>query len=252
MVNMSSTFDKTLANLGLSGGAIRIYTTLLTVREASAKRLAELSGLPRTSVYDYLRELGKKALVVELDIDNKKVFRPDNPKNLEALVDTKLRELESEKKSIKETLGDLTKVFAGGEPRIKFYSGKEGFIAVLADVARSGSKEALFFWPFSEMTDLIGEDNLRDFTARRVAEGMSVRSIWPVAAGAPHSKLRLQNETTRFVDVEKVKMGYIIYADKVAFISSRDEQFAFIVQSKDFSNLQKLQFETLWKISKKK
>ena len=44
-------------------------------------------------------------------------------------------------------------------------------------------------------------------------------------------------------------MGYWLYEDKVAFLSSEKEGFGFVVQSKDFANLMKLQFEEIWKIS---
>jgi hypothetical protein len=44
-------------------------------------------------------------------------------------------------------------------------------------------------------------------------------------------------------------MGYWLYEDKVAFLSSEKEGFGFVVQSKDFANLMKVQFEEIWKIS---
>lgn len=45
-------------------------------------------------------------------------------------------------------------------------------------------------------------------------------------------------------------MGYWIYADKVAFVSSRKETFGFVVHSRDFAETQKAQFKAIWDISR--
>jgi len=41
-----------------------------------------------------------------------------------------------------------------------------------------------------------------------------------------------------------------MYEDKTIFISSHKETFGFVVQSKDFAELMKAQFDAIWKTSK--
>ncbi len=257
MVKLSSKSDKfmeeILIKLGLSGGAIRVYTKLLELKEASAKRLSDTTGIARTSVYDYVLELGKLSLCVELDVNSKKVFRPDDPEHLLDLLDKRAKELESERKVLKRLLPDLKSGLVGGEPRVKFYPGEEGFVAVLGDILRSGAKEALFLWPFGEMTQRIGEEYLQDFTYRRKHTSLAIRSIWPGSIQATRNKahLNLSNEKIRIAPANcGWGMAALIYGDKVAFVSSRKEAFAFTVQSRDFAELQKTQFEEMWKNSK--
>ncbi len=240
--------EDTLTTLGFSGGAIRVYGKLLVAKEASAKRLAELADLPRTTVYGYLSELEKAGLVLELDVDNKKVFCPDDPANILALLEKRSRDLEVEKKKFKEALPSLRRKSESAEPRIKFYSGKEGFVAVLADVLRHTKNEVCFMWPAGEMTSLIGNEHLSDFTYRRVQEDITVRSIWP--AGTSLKGFHPTKESIRLAPSGvEWQMGTILYGDKVAFISSRKERFAFVVTSADFAQLQQVQFELLWKNS---
>jgi hypothetical protein len=45
-------------------------------------------------------------------------------------------------------------------------------------------------------------------------------------------------------------MGYWIYGNKVLFISSRKESFAFIVESLELTQLLRSQFDFFWKNSK--
>ena len=234
-----------------------MYAKLVELKEASAKRLADTTGLPRTSVYDYVLELRKKGLAVELDVNNKKVFRPDDPENLLTLLDKQLAELGSDRKILKKILPDIKKGVGGSEPRIKFYPGAEGFVAVLGDILRSGAKEALLLWPFGEMTERIGEEYLRDFTQRRVLAGMELHTVWPcfvrAKGGTSQDKpcLALPKEKIKIAPAScKWQMASIIYGDKVAFVSSRAEGFAFTVQSRDFANLQRMQFEQIWDVSK--
>jgi len=252
-VNMLSKLDKTLSRLGFSGGAIRVYGELIRVKEASAAHIAHLAGLPRTSVYDYLKELTRAGLAVELDVDNKKIFRPDDPRNLSALLSAKLLELKEEETHLRQILPELSKHVGGSEPRVKFYSGEGGFVAVLADVLRSGVKELLFIWPVGEMTNLIGEKQMQDFTYRRARAGMHIRSIWPhfakASRGKPNFKLALEQARVAPKNLSW-QMGACIYGDKVAFISSRAERFAFVVTSHDFAKLERAHFELLWQHSK--
>ena len=45
-------------------------------------------------------------------------------------------------------------------------------------------------------------------------------------------------------------MGYWIYGNKVAFISSKKEAFGFIIESKELAEMLSSQFEVMWKLSK--
>ena len=44
-------------------------------------------------------------------------------------------------------------------------------------------------------------------------------------------------------------MGYWLFADKAAFLSSRKESFGFIIESKELVEMLKVQFEVLWEMS---
>lgn len=66
--------------------------------------------------------------------------------------------------------------------------------------------------------------------------------------GRGHEFLREVREAPKFM---KWNMGYWIYNDKVAFISSRKEAFGSTIHSKDFCEMMKTQFEAVWMQSRK-
>jgi hypothetical protein len=45
------------------------------------------------------------------------------------------------------------------------------------------------------------------------------------------------------------ELGYWIYANKVAFISSARESYGFLIQSEELAQTLKVQFELLWRES---
>jgi hypothetical protein len=90
-----------------------------------------------------------------------------------------------------------------------------------------------------------------------VRNGVSIRVIWPQDKTSDVEKnifLAPGKEVLREVRLApegvEFSMGYWAYGNKVMFMSSKAENFGFIVESKELRQLLKTQFEILWNISK--
>lgn len=237
--------------------AIKIYGRLLESGQAPARRLAENLNLPRPTVYDNLKLLIQNGLVVEKEEDGKKIFGIDDPKNLQRLVQEKIVDLKKEEGAVKEFLSSFDFKMKSLDPKIKFYSGAEGIKRVLKDLLWYENIETLTMWPITDMVSILGEEYLADLNRRRIRRGLSIRGIWPrnkavdlkkhpyLGVGGGHLRqLRLAPKSMTW------NMSYWLYADKVAFISSSQECFGFIIHSRDFAELIKTQFEVIWSLSK--
>ncbi len=250
-------FKKLFEELGLSEQAHRVYLWLLENGASSARTLAQNLSIPRPSVYDTLNALIQKGLVLEREEENKKFFQIDDVKNLPRILSERMDALKSEQKELEILLPQLAKRASSIEPRIKFYSGVEGVRQVLNDMLWHKNIETLAFWPISEMVDLLGKEYFEKLNRRRIPQKLSIRAVWPedkrvsfkehpyTGIGKDHMRdLRVAPKGTT------ADMGYWIYADKVAFVSSRKESFGFVIHSRDFAEMMKSQFEVLWKASK--
>lgn len=248
---------KLFDELSLSGNAHRIYMRLLENGTSSARTLAENLGLPRPSVYDNLNVLIQKGLVLEREEGNKKFFQVDDVKNLPRLLSERIDILEQEKKELDSFLPQLLKQTSSIEPKIRFYSGVEGVRQVLNDMLWYKDIETMAMWPISEMVDLLGTEYFEKLNRRRIPQNISIRAVWPeskkvsfkdypfLGTGGGHLRdLRIGPKGM------SADMGYWIYTDKVAFVSSRKESFGFVIHSRDFAEMLKSQFEVLWNISK--
>ncbi|KKP33264.1 MAG: hypothetical protein A2312_00460 [Candidatus Staskawiczbacteria bacterium RIFOXYB2_FULL_32_9] len=246
-----------LKEIGFSDNCIRIYTRLLETGYSSARQLAENLNMPRPTIYDNLRLLIDSGLVTEKIEDNKKLFGADDVKNLQHLIHTKIDDLKKKDKMITDILPTLNLNIKALEPKIKFYSGTTGIKQVLKDMLWYKDIESLSMWPISEMVKILGKEYHEDLNRRRIRQNISVKAIWPndnvidakintfLGVGKKHKrKLRLAPRSMTW------NMGYWLYADKVAFVSSKNEGFGFLIHSQEFSDLIRVQFEQIWKISK--
>lgn len=251
-------FTKIFDELGLAPLTQRVFTELVQGGPMAARQLADKAGMPRPSVYDHLRILMNHGLVAEKSQDGKKVFHVDDVRNIEELVDSKIKALQSEKKKFSESLPSLLKKVASIQPQIRFYSGKEGVKQVLSHIMLNRDIETMLMWPMSEMMKVLGAEYLEELNEKRIRRNIYLRAIWP-----EDKKLDTKKFPYLSGDEEHLRelrfapkgmtwdMGYWMYEDKVAFLSSEKEGFGFVVQSKDFSHLMKIQFEEIWKISGK-
>lgn len=249
-------FTKVFKELGLSEITQKVFNDLVTNGATTASKLADRVGIPRPSIYDHLKILIKNGLVTERKEEYRKVFQVDDVRNIQELLNDKIKALENEKKQFELSLPSLLQKVAFIEPQIKFYSGKDGVKQVMNHIMLNRDIETILFWPMSEMMKVLGPEYLKELNKKRVKRNIFLRAIWPADKTLDTDEfpyLKSGEETLRDLRFAPVgmtwNMGYWLYGDKVAFLSSEKEGFGFVVQSKDFSNLMKLQFEEIWKVS---
>lgn len=249
-------FTKIFKELGLSATTQRVFTDLVENGPSTARQVAQRTDIPRPSAYDHFKILIAKGLVMEKSIENKKVFIIDDIKNISGLLDEKIKILEQEKQTLGKTLSALSKKLSFIEPQIKFYSGPEGVKRVINHIMQNRDIETILMWPMSEMMKVLGPKYLEELNIKRIKKNISLRVIWPrdkklnfkdypyLGTGQGHLR------ELRFAPKDMTwDMGYWMYADRVAFLSSQKEGFGFVINSKDFANLIKVQFNEIWKVS---
>lgn len=250
-------FDTLFKKLGLGHVAQRVYTHLVEYGESTARHLAENLSIPRPSVYDNLNVLIENGLVTEQIKNNKKIFQADDLKNLSRLIKTKIDSLQEERGVIDELIPSLLKNLSLSEPKIKMYTGKEGVKQVLNDILWYKNIEFQSMFPMNEMVKMLGNDFFENFNRQRIRRNIYAKGLWPKehvinakdypAFGSDKGFLR---EVRIAPNNMTWSMGYWNYADKVAIVSSKKEGFGFIISSKDFSQLLKVQFDLIWSLSK--
>lgn len=247
--------SESLVKVGLPLPAAKIYTRLLEVRRSTARALAEHLGMTRPSVYDNLKILIQDGLVSEMREDGKKVFCIDSPHDLTHFLDGRVATLVAEK----EMLDALLPKYVGGDsvaPSIKSFSGIDGIKRALGEMLWYRNIETCTVWPTNDMAEVLGDEFLTDLNRKRIARGISVRSIWPSSERGsveryPFLGVGKEHLRERRIAPQGMRwsMSYWLYADRVMFISSHKESFGFVVQSNDHASLIRVNFEAFWQVS---
>ncbi len=244
-----------LKELGFSENTTLVYTRLLERGSSSARQLAETISMPRSSIYDHLNILLENGLIIEQDEDSKKLFQINDIGQLKQLMKNKIESLEIQSKNIDRY--HPIQQEKNNEPKIRHFRGTEQVRKILNDLYWYDHTQILSIWPMEEMIAVLGTHYLENFNRKRIKNKNHLRVIWPkdktvnidqfpfLGIGKKHLRdLRIAPLNMTW------NMGHTIYENKVAFISSRKETFGFIVQSKDFAELMRAQFEVVWNISK--
>jgi sugar-specific transcriptional regulator TrmB len=250
------TLDSILQDLDLPPTSTKIYKDLLEHGQSPARTLSLRLRITRPSTYDHLAILKKKGLIIEKKIENKTYFNISDVHEIKNALQEKIAILTEHEEVFSSMLPALLKQSKSEAPVIKFFEGVAGLSHLLHDVLWSKGETIYTMWPHEEMQKVLGKETLIRFNDKRIRGKINVCALWPKTM-KPASHEYIWNDkdvlTERRYTPKGIvwSMGYTIYGDKVSFISSHKEVFGFIVQSKEFALLMKLQFDTLWSLSKK-
>lgn len=247
---MREALNDILKSLDIPLTSRKVYADLLQNGEATARMLAERLSLTRPSTYDHLELLKKKGLVIEKKVGSRSFFGIDDTRQLGAMLDETIERLSTQKAMFDTMLPELLAQDRTESPAIRFFEGKLGLTHLLNDILVQNVKEVYTMWPYAEMLAVLGKEPLTRFNERRLQEKICIHTLWP--HGQKMTNDHIWNGKDALTERRQApkgvswKMGYTIYGNKVSFISSQKEMYGFIVSSRDFAELMRVQFDALW------
>ncbi len=244
--------------LGLKDDEVRTFLFLVENGPAIVGVLAKKLNVGRPSLYGYLKNLVALGLVTQSEKNGIKLFSPANPDKIEYVFDKKIQDLTSAKSNINNLFNDLKSKNGWQSPKFQIFEGKEEMRNLAKDFLIYRNTHTQSYWPIKSMIKVLGEEFFRDFNIERVKRNIWVDAIWPeneIINIDTHPFMGAGEEFLR--EIRKApsgihfSMGYWIYENKVAFISSEKSNFGFIVENEEFAQMLRSQFNILWQLSKK-
>ena len=267
---MSTTFDKQpifnpkqmqkireiLDGIKVPFPAQKVYLSLLADGKATARTLSHRTGITRTSIYDHLKVLLQKSLIIERDIEGAALFEVGDARQLSVLLEEQAEKIGAQKEYLAKNLNSLVAKTQSVQPKIRFFEGRDGARQLHKDILWHDDITLFVYWPYEHMLHFFGKEFLLWFNARRKARKILIKTIWGHSAGKIQKNIYADDgpdvERRHLAQKNIPAMGYMIYENKVAYVSSHKESFGFIVESAEFAQLQKMQFDSLWKTAEKK
>lgn len=228
-----------------------MYVACLEFGMAKAPDIAQKAGLKRTTAYGILDELISLGVVSLVQKGRLKYFRAQDPKDI-------VRILENRKQQFERALPALSELYATKQirPHVEFYDGREGVKHIFEDTLKVKHKEILQIVRVQDFMACVGALYAKEYIARRAGRGVTARALHPVS-GDIHNSIygEPSYEWKRDVRYLPPPMFYtsmiMVYDDNVAMVSTKKENFGFIIQSKEFASTQRAYFEFMWRVGTK-
>lgn len=248
---MNEKIENILSRTILNQKQAKIYLACLEVGKAGAPQIARKAGLKRTTTYGILDELVDLGFLSYSSEGKTKVFKPQNPNVLVEL-------LESKREKIEKILPDLDTLFQGQNirPKLQFFEGKEGIKRIFEDILDCQSKKVCQLVKVKDWIEFLGKEYTYRYMEKRAGKGIVAYDLHPKSGDIYDEKYGRESEKwKRRVRYLPPSVFYIsmlmIYDNKVAMVSTKEENFGFIIESKEFSNAQRALFELMWQLGSK-
>lgn len=236
--------------IGLTVRDKRVYEALVERPEASVRKIAEVTGINRGSVFESLKDLLKAGLVTQVLYGKRVMYRAKDPEVLWEIIEEKRRELGTAK-------GELGAYIASFDGRANnpdtfhftsSYRGDEGLAAILRDVLKTCRTDNITEYHVisSPRVSRYLYNNFPHFSHERVCQRLAVKVL--------RQGERVSEPADYAVSRHLGRAPYdtgcytLIYGQKVSIITinAHNETSGVIIDNPYFADVQRQLFDTMW------
>lgn len=261
---------KTLSDFGLSKNEIIVYLESIKHDQISPFKLARLTQIPRTTVYDVMMSLALKGLITiktSQGLEKQQTWIiPKNPSTLRDMIFHRRQDLLELEVDLTDILSDLQKDYLKHENNagMRFYPGIEGVKRVYTFIHQIPSQVQIYMWDQLMPVDTLG----KNYINKEVSQGLKikkrekrVKTIIPLNDWTRHVLSYQYGRNKNYIDyhqfryIEKsffnLNQDIYVFSDRIALMcAKKDEVWGMIIQSKllyiTFTSL----FQVMWEIAK--
>ncbi len=240
-----------IKSLGFTEKEAEVYLAALEMGQFSITSLSHRSGVKRPTCYLIIDNLMKRGFITQIPRAKKMLYAAESPDQIK-------KEIDAKSKQIDRLLPELQRLRKSGseDAMVKFYRGEQGIEAIYGQILKDRPKILYVLLNMKECLSVIDNDFLSDWIKKRVKLGIKSQMIetGPTFPLDP-KKFGVNDEALRnkryFPGSMPIPGEIIAYApNKVTFISTKKDDFSFIVNSEEFYKTVKVMFDTLWSVAK--
>lgn len=240
---------KALEGIGFREAEAKIYLATLELGSATASNIAKKARVKRPSAYVLLEALIKKGYISTFKKRGVTYFGAQSPKQ----VIESAYEKATDAKSILQDLMALAPSDLKSKPRVQYFEGHDGLVAIMEDTLQVPNKE---IYAYADVE--LGWKTLEDYYPTYIKK-KNERKIVPIVILTDNpmgrrfkEKSMEEQRSVRLVPKEKFPMSneINIYDDKMFIISHKD-MTGVIIQSEEIANTQRSIFKLAWEAAGK-
>ncbi|PIY71711.1 hypothetical protein COY87_04715 [Candidatus Roizmanbacteria bacterium CG_4_10_14_0_8_um_filter_33_9] len=259
----------TLSSFGLTKNEIIVYLEAIKHKEISPFKIARLTGIPRTTVYDVMMSLALKKLITiksSQGLEKQQTWIvPQNPSVLREIIINRRKELTQLEVDIVGLLSDLKDDFLSHKPNAdwQFFPGKMGISKVYSILKELPNNVDIYYFDHMMPMDTLGKNYINTEVSQtlKIRKGTKrVKTITPLNEWTRHvltyqygrNKDYIHYHEYRYIDEELFQLEHDMYVflDKVIMVVAKDDEiWASLLTSKLVSTSFKSIFKVLWNIA---
>ncbi len=236
---------------------IKIYLILLKLSQASANKLAEISGYHFVNIYRILKNLKEKGLIESAPINNKEsVFKPLSLKSLVKKIQNdkkELRKLENGLKNLDPFLSFINPDKEREDP-IEVKCGVDAMKQAYLNLTNLSKEEML---PMGNVINFLNLSGLsvdcpeeRNFIQQRLRRGIYVRMMNPYNELGDILKSRdsFEKRTMKLTTKQPIADNFMVITEdsSTLFICDEDDPKVVITRQPELLKIQRDQFNHYW------
>lgn len=244
-----------LQDLGLSKSEAIIYLAGVSyARPVGVQELQKRTSIKRPTIYHNIHLLESRGLVAKAVSYGRTLYTFQSPDHLEHLVQADIRAAKQKLRTVAQLSQELKGLGVSESTAVRHFEGIEGIKAVVDMALYCKNPEWLILAPTVNFFSEFDEAFSRYYLVTRRRHNIISKTLWekPKDDGRSLSTQEIAERNPRYLPTSmhgKFTATAIAFDDKLAIITSMQEQSAVFIESPEVSAMFRTMFETLYEIS---
>lgn len=232
--------------MGLTDKEIKVYLAILEIGQGNVLDISRKAQIPRATIYGILEKLMSENLISSVIKGKRRYYLAEDPEKIR-------HKIQERERKINHLIPDLRRMYLAStdRPVIRVYEGAKGIMAMLKDLITTipaGGTYDVILNSHDEFA-VLGEDFHRHVQSR-INKKINIRIISEISDFTQNWD-KNQKEFLRQVKFlprgQHFSVSYHIYGNKVSMFSLQGPVVGVIIENKEIAEMEKLQFEYMWK-----
>jgi sugar-specific transcriptional regulator TrmB len=238
-----------LEQIGLNPTQAKAYLALISSGSLTPPQLSDKIQITRTNAYEVLKQLTELKLAIKSGAGAKLTYRPENPANLENLMESHRNQVIEHETRLRSLMPQLMTYFYtySEQPGVRFYQGKEGIIKVYEDMLRT--RQTIYFLRSTADDKFMGLEFYNKFRLERAKLSIETIALTPDVPGVNRDpavdEQNLFRRTWFDPNLYTAPVEWDIYGNKVAILSFGEEALATIIESPQIAEAMRQMFQLM-------
>jgi len=237
-----------LEKIGLVDKESKVYLASLEMGSSAVQEIAKKADINRATTYVIIEKLMKKGLMSSVEKGKKTYFQTEGPKRLLKLLEEQEEGLKRKEEEFKKYLPELETLFniAEEKPKVRFFEGKKGLIAIREDYFKAKNKNVLGIFAKDKGKNIFTEQEQEDAYKERLKKRIQMKMLYTTSKS--ESKKKPELASARLIPGDKfpITSSFIIYDNKISIMALEGKVIGVIIESKEISNTLRSIFELAW------